>query len=258
MTEAKSFSPEQLDQTNYSSKETFAVALDPSTIYTGLALLPPHGFALISHRNDENLLEIRSCESNEFEVQRSIVLTDIPTLINDFIWCPARNELLLMSDGILFSYNVDDERVTNRIQIDAEKNQCRVACNSTLIAAVDSRTLTLFEIDTLKLRRQKRLDHVCEDIEFDDQYFLSTHTGKLEFLNRSLFSIRRFSIGGTALCRFNSRLWLIADAYDDRLLWQSLDKLLLTIPHVHQPKSIVVLPISSLSLIHISEPTRRS
>lgn len=249
---------DELDQSNYPSQETFSYSLDPTSNYTGIAILPDRMFALIFNHQNENILEIRSGESNDFPVKRSIVLHNIPNPIDDFCWCAERKEVLIMSDGCLFSYHLEEERVTNSLLIDREKNKCRVASNSTLIAAVDSRTLTLFDVQTLKLRRQKRLDHVCEDIEFDDEYFLSTHTGKLEFLNRSLFSIRRFAIGGTAISRFNKRLWLIADAFDDRLLWQSLDKLLLTICHIHQPKSLVVLPESARILVLCTEPNRLS
>lgn len=250
-------SPDQLDQTNYSIDETFSVDLDPHLNYSGIAFVPQHGLALIFNENNEkNLLEIRSIESNSFELKRSLVLKEISSSIDDFCWSDVRKELLIVSDGFLYFYNFDEEKTTEKLRIDDEKNKCRVASNSTLIAVVNSRHLTLFDIKTLKIRREKRLDHVCDDIEFDDEFFLSTHTGKLEFLNRSFFSTRRFAIGGTALCRFNSRLWLIADAFDDRILWQSIDKLVQTIPRVHQPKSIVVLPFSSRIIVFCLDPNR--
>lgn len=249
---------EQLDQTNYSTKETFSILLEPSYIYYGMTYLPSprNELAIMYIDNDKNLLELRQTNDKNFSTIRLIELNEITSSIDDFVWCKQRNEFLIISNGYLITYNLNQEQITNTLLIDNDKNKCRIACNSTLIACVDSRTLKLYELNTLKYLRQKRLDHVCEDIEFDDKYFVSTHTGKLEFLDRTLFSIRRFSIGGTSICRFNDKLWLIADAFDDRLLWQSLDKLLLTICHIHQPKSIVVIPNISRIIIQCNNPNR--
>ena len=249
---------EQLDQTNYSTNETFSLVLEPTCVYRGMAYLPSprNQLAIIYNQNDKNILELRETNDNNLPIIRSIELNEISSSIDDFVWCKHRNEFLFMSNGNLITYDLDQEQITNTLLIDNEKNKCRIACNSTMIACVDSRTLKLYEIGSLKYLRQKRLDHVCEDIEFDDQYFLSTHTGKLEFLDRTLFSIRRFSVGGTAICRFNAKLWLIADGFDDRLLWQSSDKLLLTICHIHQPKSIVVIPEISRIVIQCNDPNR--
>jgi hypothetical protein len=247
---------EQFDQTNYSTKETLSIPLEASYVYCGMAYLPRNELALIYRHENKNILELRHIDTNDFRTIRSIEINDSCSPIDDFVWCAIRNELLLMSNGHLLTYNLDDEQLTHTMLIDSDKNKCRIACNSTLIACVDSRTLKLYDVKTLNYTRQKRLDHVCEDIEFDDDYFLSTHTGKLEFLDRTLLSIRRFSIGGTALCRFNTKLWLIADAFDDRLLWQSLDKLLLTVCHIHQPKSIVVLPTGAHIVIYCTDPNR--
>ena len=249
---------EQLDQSYYSKNETFTIPLEPLCIYCGIAYLPlpQDELAIVYTRNDKNILELRRIEGNNFELIRSIELNEIFSCIDDFVWCPYRHEFLFMSEGKLVTYNYEQEKITNILTIDKDKNKCRIACNSTLIACVDSRTLKLYEVNTLAYVRQKRLDHVCEDIEFDDQYFVSTHTGKLEFLDRTLFSTRRFAIGGTSICRFNSKLWLIADAFDDRLLWQSLDKLLLTVCHIHQPKSITVIPNISRIIVQCSDPNR--
>lgn len=249
---------EQLDQSNYTTTETFSIPLEPSYSCSGIAYLPlPHNqLALIYSHNGKNILELRETESNTLNITCSIELNDIPAPIDDFVWCSQRNEFLFMSNGQLITYNLDQEQITNTVIIDKDSNKCRIACSSKLIATVDSRTLKLYDIDTLKLQRQKRLDHVCEDIEFDDEYFVSTHTGKLEFLNRTLFSTRRFAVGGTSISRFNSKLWIIADAFDDRLLWQSLDKLLLTICHIHQPKSIAIIPAVSRIVIQSADPNR--
>jgi len=249
---------DQLDQSNYTTNETFSIPLESLYIYCGMTYLPSprNELAIIYTHNDRNILELRQIETNNFELIRSIELNEISSSIDDFIWCLQRNEFLFMSNGQLITYNHDKDQITNTLLIDKDKNKCRIACNSTLIACVDSRTLKLYELNTLKYLKQKRLDHVCEDIEFDNQYFVSTHTGKLEFLDRTLFSIRRFAIGGTSICRFNKNLWLIADAFDDRLLWQSLDKLLLTICHVHQPRSIVVIPNISRIIIQCNDPNR--
>ncbi|CAF3091161.1 unnamed protein product [Rotaria socialis] len=249
---------EQLDQSNYETHETFSIPLEPSSIYCGMAYLPLplNELALIYTHNDKNILELRQTENNNFDIIRSVELNDISFPVDDFVWCSQRNEFLLMSNGRLITYNLEKEQITNTLLVDKDKNKCRIACNSTLIACVDSRTLKLYELNTLKFLRQKRLDHVCEDIEFDDQHFISTHTGKLEVLDRTLFSIRRFAIGGTSICRFNTKLWLIADSFDDRLLWQSLDKLLLTVSHMHQPKSIAVIPTISRIVIQSNGPNR--
>jgi hypothetical protein len=249
---------EQLDQSNYTTNETFTIPLEPLHVYCGIAYLPQprDELALVYKHDDRNILELRRTEDNNFEIIRSIELNEILSSIDDFVWCSQRNEFLFMSNGELITYNLDQGRITNTVLVDKDNNKCRIACNSTLIACVDSRTLKLYELNTLKYLRQKRLDHVCEDIEFDDQYFVSTHTGKLEFLDRTFFSTRRFAIGGTSICRFNKKLWLIADAFDDRLLWQSLDKLLSTIYHIHQPKSIVVIPNTSRIVIQCSDPNR--
>jgi len=249
---------DQLDQSNYTTNETFSIPLEPLYVYSGMTYLPlpRNELVIIYSYNDKNILELRQTEDKNFELIRSIELNEISSSIDDFVWCSHRNEFLFMSNGQLITYNLDQEQITNTLIIDKDKNKCRIACNSTLIACVDSRTLKLYELNTLKYLRQKRLDHVCEDIEFDDQYFVSTHTGKLEFLDRTLFSTRRFAIGGTSICRFNTKLWLIADAFDDRLLWQSLDKLLLTICHVHQPKSIVIIPSISRIIIQCNDPNR--
>jgi hypothetical protein len=249
---------DQLDQSNYTTNETFSIQLEPLYVYSGMTYLPlpRNELVIIYSHNDKNILELRQTEDTNFELIRSIELNEISSSIDDFVWCSHRNEFLFMSNGQLITYNIDQERITNTLLIDKDKNKCRIACNSTLIACVDSRTLKLYELNTLKYLRQKRLDHVCEDIEFDDQYFVSTHTGKLEFLDRTLFSTRRFAIGGTSICRFNTKLWLIADAFDDRLLWQSLDKLLLTICHVHKPKSIVIIPSISRIIIQCNDPNR--
>lgn len=252
------FEHEQLDQRNYSTNETFSLILDPSYVCCGLTYLsaPRNLLAIIYLNNNQHILELRQPDNENLILIRSIELHDIPSLIDDFVWCEERNEFLIISNGQLLTYNLDNEQMTNRLVIDTEGNKHRLACNSNWIACVDSRTLKLYELSTLKYVRQKRLDHVCEDIEYDDRYFLSIHTGKFEILDRTLFSIRRFAIGGTAICRFNSKLWLIADAFDDRLLWYSLDKLLLTIPHVHQPKSIVVIPSISRIVIQCNDPNR--
>ena len=249
---------EQIDQSNYTTTETLSIPLEPLYIYCGITYLPPprNELALVYAHNDKNILEFRRIEDNSFESIRSIELNEISSSIDDFVWCSHRNEFLFISNGQLITYNLEQETITNTLLVDKDRNKCRIACNSTLIACVDSRTLKLYESNTLKYLRQKRLDHVCEDIEFDDQYFASTHTGKLEFLDRTLFSTRRFAIGGTSICRFNKKLWLIADAFDDRLLWQSLDKLLLTICHVHQPKSMVVIPVTSRIIIQCNDPNR--
>jgi len=249
---------EQLDQSNYTTTETFSIPLEPLYIYCGLAYLPlpRNQLAIVYAHNNKNILELRRIENDNFELIRSIELNEISSSIDDFVWCLQRNEFLFISNGQLLTYNIEQEKITNTLVIDKDKNKCRITCNSTLIACVDSRTLKLYELSTLKYLRQKRLDHVCEDIELDDQYFVSTHTGKLEFLDRTLFSMRRFAIGGTSICRFNTKLWLIADAFDDRLLWQSLDKLLLTICHIHQPKSIVVIPNISRIVIQCNDPNR--
>lgn len=249
---------DQLDQSNYTTTETFSIPLEPSYVYCGMTYLPAprNELAMVYTHNDKNILELRQTEDNQFEINRSIELHDISSSIDDFVWCLERNEFLFMSNGQLITYNLDQQQITNILMIDKDKNKCRIACNSKFIACVDTRTLKLYELNTLKYLRQKRLDHVCEDIEFDDQYFVSTHTGKLEFLDRTLFSIRRFAIGGTSICRFNAKLWLIADAFDDRLLWQSLDKLLLTICHIHQPKSIAIIPNKSRIIIQCNNPNR--
>ncbi|CAF0835191.1 unnamed protein product [Adineta steineri] len=249
---------EEFDQTNYSTNETFSIPLEPTYIYCGMTYLPlpRNELAIIYTHNNKIILELRQIQDQNFELIHSVELNDISTSIDDFIWCSQRNEFLFTSNGQLITYNLEQEQVTNTLVIDKEKNKCRIACNSTLIACVDSRTLKLYDLNTLKYLRQKRLDHVCEDIEFDDEYFVSTHTGKLEFLDRTLFSVRRFAIGGTSICRFNKKLWLIADAFDDRLLWQSLDKLLLTISHIHQPKSIVVISNISRIVIQCNDPNR--
>jgi hypothetical protein len=249
---------DQLDQTNYPTNETFSLLLEPAYVYCGMSYLPSprNELAIIYIQNDKNILELRQTNDNNLPIIRSIELNEISSSIDDFVWCEHRNEFLIMSNGYLITYNHDQDQITNTLLIDNDKNKCRIACNSTLIACVDSRTLKLYELSTLKYLRQKRLDHVCEDIEFDNQYFVSTHTGKLEFLDRTLFSIRRFPIGGTSICRFNAKLWLIADAFDDRLLWQSLDKLLLTVCHVHQPKSIVIIPDISRIVIQCNDPNR--
>ncbi|CAF4474070.1 unnamed protein product [Rotaria sp. Silwood2] len=249
---------EQLDHSNYRTNETYSILLEPSYIYCGIAYIPQprNELAIVYTHNDKNILELRRTDDNNFDIIHSIELNDISLSIDDFVWCSHRNEFLFMSNGQLITYNLEQEQITNTLLIDKDKNKCRIACNSTLIACVDSRTLKLYEINTLKYLRQKRLDHVCEDIEFDDQYFVSTHTGKLEFLDRTLFSTRRFAIGGTSICQFNTKLWLIADAFDDRLLWQSLDKLLLTICHIHQPKSIAVIPTISRIIVQCNDPNR--
>ena len=256
MLDSVTITPEQLNPSNYDARETFSIPLEPTHLYSGLAYLPRHELALIYTDGNRNLLELRRIETNAFPVIRTTELNGIPASIDDFVWCEMRNELLLMSAGQLFSYNLDEEQLTNTMLIDAERNKSRLACNSTMIACVDSRTLKLYDVKTLKFLREKRLDHVCEDIELDDQYFLSTHTGKLEFLDRTLFSIRRFAIGGTSICRFNTKLWLIADTLNDRLLWQSLDKLLVTIGPIHQPKSIAVIPSVSRIVILCTDPNR--
>lgn len=258
MFDSTAVTPEQLSPSNYDTKESFSIPLEPTHLYVGMAYLPRHELAVIYTDGNRNLLELRRIETNDFPVIRAIELNDIPTSIDDFVWCDVRQELVLISQGQLLTYNLDEEQLTNTVLIDNERNKCRVACNSTMIACVDSRTLKLYEIQTLKFLRQKRLDHVCEDIELDDQYFLSTHTGKLEFLDRTLFSIRRFAIGGTSVCRFNSKVWLIADAFDDRLLWQSLDKLLVTVRHIRQPKFLTVIPTNSRIVIHCTDPNRFS
>ncbi|CAF0787947.1 unnamed protein product [Adineta ricciae] len=249
---------EQLDQSSYPTTETYSIPLEPSYMYCGITYLPPprNKLAIIYNHNTKNILELHRIEDDTLKVMHSIELTDLTSAIDDFVWCSQRDELLVVSIGQLFTYNLDEEQFTNNLIIDKDKNKCRIACNSTSIACVDPRTLKLYDIQTLKCLRQKRLDHVCEDIEYDDQYFVSTHTGKLEYLDRTLFSIRRFAIGGTALTRFNSKLWLIADSFDDRLLWQSLDKLLLTVCHIHQPKSIVVIPSTSRIIIQCNDPNR--
>ena len=249
---------EQLDQRNYSTNETFSLLLDPSYVYCGMTYLPPprNLLAIIYLHNDQHILELRQPDNDNLTLVRSIELSEIPSTIDDFVWCDERNEFLLISHGHLLTYNLDQERLTNRLLIDHEGNKYHLAYNSNWIVCVDSRTLRLYELQTLNYVRQKRLDHVCEDIEYDDRYFLSTHTGKFEVLDRTLFSIRRFAIGGTTICRFNSKLWLIADAFDDRLLWHSLDKLLLTIPHIHQPKSMVVIPTISRIVIQCTDPNR--
>lgn len=249
---------EQLDPTSYSTSETFSLLLEPSYIYCGMTYLPSprNVLAMIYLHNNQHILELRQIDDDYLTIIRSIELTDLPSLIDDFLWCEPRNEFVIISNGHLLTYNLDDEKLTNRLILDTGENKYRLACNSKFIACVDSRTLKLFEIETLKCIREKRLDHVCEDIEYDDRYFLSTHTGKLEFLDRTFLSIRRFAIGGTTICRFNSKYWLIADAFDDRLLWQSLDKLLLTIHHIHQPKSLVVIPNISRIFIQCNNPNR--
>ncbi|UJR37695.1 hypothetical protein I4U23_030390 [Adineta vaga] len=259
MTSSESInSHEQLDQSNYPTTETFSIPLEPSYMYCGMAYLPypRNELAMIYNHNMKNILELCRIENTNFQLIRSIELLDLTSSIDDFVWCIQRNEFLIISNGQLFAYNLEHEQFTNNLIIDKDKNKCRIACNSTTIACVDSRTLKLYDMKTLKYLRQKRLDHVCEDIEFDDQYFVSTHTGKLEYLDRTLFSIRRFAIGGTSITRFNTKLWLIADAFDDRLLWQSLDKLLLTICHIHQPKSIVIIPSFSRIVIQCNDPNR--
>lgn len=249
---------DQLDHSNYLTNETYSILLDPGYIYCGMTYLPlpRNELALVYMNNDKNILEFRQIDDQNLDIIRSIELNEILSSIDDFIWCFERNEFLFISNGELITYNIDGNQITNRLIVDKEKNKCRISCNSTLIACVDSRTLKLYDLKTLKYLRQKRLDHVCEDIEYDDEYFVSTHTGKLEFLDRTLFSIRRFPIGGTSICRFNTKLWLIADAFDDRLLWQSLDKLLLTICHIHQPKSIVVISNISRIIIQCNDPNR--
>lgn len=249
---------EQLDHTNYPTAATFSIALEPHYTYLGLAYLPPPRNELVVLCNHHliNVLEFRRVDGEQCELIRSIELNDLTSTIDDFVWCPQRQELLIVSSGQLVTFDLENERVTNSVVVDADRNKCRLACNASLIACADSRTLKLFDINTLKCVRQKRLDHVCEDIEFDDHHFVSTHTGKLEFLDRTLFSIRRYTIGGTAICRFNSQLWLLADAFDDRLLWQSLDKLLLTVYHIHQPKAIVVIPSISRIVILGADPDR--
>lgn len=249
---------EQITQSDYATNETFSILLEPMGVYAGVTYLPSprNELAIVYMHNGKNILELRRTDNDNFPVTRSIELTEISLSIDDFVWCSPRNEFLLMSNGKLITYNLEQEQITNTLNIDKDTSKCRVACNSTLIACVDSRTLKLYEINTLKHMRQKRLDHVCEDIEFHDDYFVSTHTGKLEFLDRTLFSTRRFAIGGTSICRFNTKLWLIADAFDDRLLWQSLDKLLLTIGHIHQPKSIAVISNISRIVVQCNDPNR--
>lgn len=249
---------EQLDPTSYSTSETFSLLLEPSHSFCGMTYLPlPRNvLALIYFHNNQHILELRQIDNDHLTIIRSIELTDLPSSIDDFIWCEQRNEFLIISNGQLFGYNLDEEKLTKHFILDTGENKYRLACNSKFIACVDSRTLKFFDIETWKIVREKRLDHVCEDIEYDDRYFLSTHTGKLEFLDRTLLSIRRYPIGGTAICRFNSKYWLIADAFDDRLLWQSLDKLLLTIHHIHQPKSLVVIPNISRIVIQCTNPNR--
>ena len=249
---------DQLDQTNYPTTETFSIPLEPSSICSGMTYLPcpRNNLAIVLIQNGKNILELRQTENDQLQVIRSIELNEIPSTVDDFVWSQQRNELLFISNGILFTYDLDHEQITNTLTIDEEKNKYRIGSNTNAIACVDSRTLKLYDLKTLKFLRQKRIDHVCEDIEFDDQYFVSTHTGKLEYLDRTLFSIRRFPIGGTSICRFNKNLWLIADAFDNRLLWQSLDKLLLPIYHVHQPKSIVIIPTISRIIIQCNDPNQ--
>ena len=253
-----SLTHDQLDYSNYDRRETFCIPLDPTSAYCGMTYVPhPRNELAIAYtQNNRTILEMRRVDTHNMDHIRSIDLDELSSPIDDFVWCDSRRELLLISDGHLFTYSLDEEKLTERLLVDADKNKCRIGCNSTLIACVDSRTLKLYDLQTLKYLRQKRLDHVCEDIEFDDDHFVSTHTGKLEFLDRTLFSIRRFPIGGTSIGRFNATLWLIADAFDDRLLWQSLDKLLFTLCHVHQPKSIVVIPSLSRIIIQCTDPNR--
>ena len=247
---------EQLTVLNYCFTDIDSINLPETFVYVGLSKFSTDQIALIYRENEKNFLEFQNINGKNLTSICLIELREIIMYIDDFTWSPIRQEFLIMSDGQLLTYDHQHNQITNVILVDQEKRKCRVACNSTLIACVDTHNLILYDLTTLTHLRQKRLDHVCEDIEFDDQYFLSTHNGKLEILDRKLRSIRRFPLGGTSVCQYNSNLWLVADSFDHRLLWQSLEKRLLTVPNIHQPKSIVVLSNTGRILLLCTEPNR--
>ncbi|CAF0786489.1 unnamed protein product [Didymodactylos carnosus] len=248
---------ESLEPSNYNKIETSSIVLDNTFIYNGLTYIPEKNELILGYttENNENYLEFRRID-NGILIRTIFLEFDHAGKIEDLIWCVSRNELLLINTGHLIAYNIDNELITSNILIDVDKATCRIGCNSKFICCVDGRALKLYDINNFKLIKNRRLDHVVEGITFDDEYFISGHTGKLEFLDKTLFSIRRFPIGGTRICRFNKKYWLICDDFDDRLLWYTLDKLVHTVNNVHQPKGIVVIKSLSRIIIQCNDPNR--
>lgn len=247
---------ETLSNLNYCSSSSLLLSLNENVFYSGCARIGDSRICLIYRENERNFLQVREMENNENSLINSVELVEIVNPIDDLNWSSVRNELFFVSRGNLLTFSLDEEKVRDSIEIEPDNCEIRVCSNNSTVVCLHNFYLSMFDVKTLKFVRRKRLDHLYEDVDCDEKYFAMVHPGKCEIFNHSLISIRRFPMGGTSIVRFNSKLWLFVDTFDQRVFWQSFENKILAIDEIHQPKSIIVLPNTGKIFLLCSDPNR--